>query len=400
MTATAGRKAVAGLGASVTLDDLDFDPYPHFARMRAEEPVCWFPGARRYLVTRYEDIGHVDHHPEIFSADEEGSLMTQIMGPTLLRKDGAEHDRERAAADPALRPRIVKEHWQPIFEQNADTLLAELAPRGEADLFTDFALPFAARNLVALLGLHNVTATELADWSQAMIDGGGANYVGDADVRRRALDAAGAVDAAVTDIASWHRENPNSSVLSQMVVNDPGLPIQQVANDIKVFIGGGVNEPRDALATAAWAVLDRPDLHARVKQDPALWPRVFEETVRWVSPIGMYPRQVVQETELGGVRLLPGDKLGICAGSANRDETVFPDPDRFDIDRRGARHVAFGTGAHYCLGTWAARSSVGQIALPRLFTRLPGLALDPRNPVRVRGWVFRGVVTLPAVWQS
>ena len=88
----------------------------------------------------------------------------------------------------------------------------------------------------------------------------------------------------------------------------------------------------------------------------------------------------------------------MCIGSANRDDRVFDRPDEFDIHRPPTAHVAFGGGPHFCLGTWVARAQVSEVALPMLLDRLPGLRLDPDRPPRLGGWVFRGMLTLPAVW--
>jgi cytochrome P450 len=167
---------------------------------------------------------------------------------------------------------------------------------------------------------------------------------------------------------------------------------------VKVIIGGGLNEPRDAIATAAYALLSNPRQRAAVEADPALWRDVFEETVRWVAPIGMYPRQTTREVELGGVRLPKGAKLGVILASANRDESVFENPASFDIHRTKKPHVAFGGGPHFCLGAWAARIQVGEVALPALFARLKKLRLT-RN-VEFGGWVLRGPLSLPCAWDA
>lgn len=384
--------------ADASLAELYDDPYPFYARLRATDPVHWYAPANRYLVTRYRDVVHLERHPEIFRANEEGSLMTRVMGHTLLRKDGEAHRRERAAAEPALRPRAVKEHWHPVFERNTNDLIDEIAERGEADLFKDFAGPLAARNLACVLGLRNVSDTDLQVWSQAMIDGGGSNYGDDPAVWQRARAAAAAIDEAVDELLPYIRRNPDNSVISCMVHADDPLTEEEIRANVKVFIGGGLNEPRDSILTAVWAVLRDPNLRAEVEADPGLWPRVFEEAIRWIAPIGMYPRQVAEEVELGGVLLQPGDKIGVCLGSANRDETVFERPDEFDIHRTRTAHVAFGGGPHFCLGAWASRAAVGRIALPTLFRRLPDLQLSADKPVRVGGWVFRGLLTLPVTW--
>ncbi|WP_432828605.1 cytochrome P450 [Dactylosporangium sp. CA-092794] len=381
----------------ILLSDLYNDPYPIYRRLRAQAPVAWVPAANRYLVTRYDDIVHLERNPEIFSANEHGSLMTRIMGHTLLRKDGDAHRRERAAAEAPMRPRTVKHHWLPLFQRNADDLIDEFAGDGTADLFQQFAGPLAARNLALVLGLRDALDTDMQRWSQAMMDGGG-NYADDPVVWQRADTAAAEIDDAVYAAVRHARRQPDESVISAMVHAPDPLTIDEIRANVKVFVGGGLNEPRDSICVATWAVLTHPTIRAEVEADPARWRAVFEEAIRWVAPIGMYPREVTRTVELGGVTLEPGSRIGVCLGSANRDETVFERPDEFDINRANKAHIAFGGGPHFCLGTWVARAQVAQVALPTLFRRLPGLRLSDTEEVRLGGWVFRGLLNLPVSW--
>jgi cytochrome P450 len=382
---------------TIRLDELWADPYPAYRELRRSHPVAWMPAANRYLVTRYADIAYLEQHPEIFSAAEQHSLMNRVMGQTMLRKDGAGHLRERKAAEPALRPRVVKQHWTPVFQQLADKLIDGFHERGRADLFTEFAGPMAALSLAAVLGLRDVGAPDLQAWSQAMMDGTG-NYGDDPIVWQRAEAAARSVDEAVDTAIAYLRRNPDASVISAMLHADDPPTAQQIRDNVKMFIGGGLNEPRDATAVGTYALLSHPEQLAQVLHDPGRFRDVFEESVRWVAPIGMYPRQTTRETELGGVTLPASARLGVVLGSANRDETVFDSPDAFDINRPSRAHLAFGGGPHFCLGTWTARAQVGQVSLPTLLRRLRGLRLSDTEPVRWGGWVFRGLLSLPVCW--
>ncbi len=394
---TSADHACETLGQQVRLAELHADPYPIYQRLRANEPVSFVPAANRYLVTRYEDIVHLERNPEIFSADEAKSLMKRVMGHTMLRKDGDAHKRERLAAEPALRPGVVKNHWMPVFRQIVDELIDDVIAEGRTDLFHSFAAPCAARSLAALLGLTNVAWQDLATWSQAMMDGTG-NYGDDPEIWRRSEAAAAGVDAALAEMIPYLRKNPDNSIISAMLHAADPLTPEEIAPNVKVIIGGGLNEPRDAILTGVIGLLENPGQRAQVEADPALWRTVFEETVRWVSPIGMYPRQATRDTELGGVTVPAGARLGVVLASGNRDESVFDHADRFDINRTKKPHIAFGGGPHFCLGTWAARVQVGEVALPALFSRLKNLRLD--GAPQWAGWVFRGPVHLPVAWDN
>ncbi|MCS2166127.1 cytochrome P450 [Scandinavium manionii] len=384
------------LGENVKLNELLSDPYPIYARLREAEPISWVPAAQRYLVTRYDDIVTLERDKENFKADEDGSLMKRVMGHTMIRKDGAQHMRERMACEPSLKPLVIKNYWLPQFHQIVAETIAEIKEKESADLFSEFASPVASRVLAVLLGLTNVAAENLAIWSQAMMDGTG-NYANDPQVWQRAQAASHAVDEAVDAIIPWLRAHPDPSLISSMLHADNPLSRDEIVANVKVIIGGGLNEPRDAMLTAVVGLLENPAQLADVKANPELWRSVFEETIRWVAPIGMYPRQTIREVELGGMLLPAGAKLGVVLASGNRDERIFTAADRFDIHREKKPHVAFGGGAHYCLGAWAARALVGQIALPALFGQLPQLAFS-RAP-QWFGWVFRGPVSVAVTWK-
>ncbi len=387
------------VGEGVRLVDLFTDPYPTYAKLREKEPICFVPAANRYLITRHADIVQLERDPETFSANEAQSLMKRVMGHTMLRKDGAAHKRERLACEAALRPNVLRDHWMSVFQTVADDLVNHMIEQGEtSDLFNSFAAPCASRALAALLGLTNVPWESLVVWSQAMMDGTG-NYGNDAEIWRRSDEAAAGVDEALDEMIPYLQRNPDNSIISAMLHAADPLNREEIAANVKVIIGGGLNEPRDAIGTAVAALLDNPDQRAQVEADPGLWRNVFEEAVRWVSPIGMYPRQTTKRVELGGTVLEEGSRIGVVLASGNRDESVFTDAEKFDINREKKPHVAFGGGPHFCLGTWAARVQVGEVALPTLFSRLKGLK-QGEGPVTWAGWVFRGPTSVPVAWTN
>ncbi|WP_439031029.1 cytochrome P450 [Gordonia terrae] len=385
--------------ADVQVSELAADPYSAYARLRAEEPVAWVPSVNRYLVTRFEDVMFVERHPELFSSVEEPSLMTRAIGATLLRQDGDAHRRIRKAAEGPVRPKTIKTRWMPAFQANTDALIDSFIARGSADLVADFAAPLAAENLATILGLRNATAADIQRWSQAFIDGCG-NYADDPEVWARCATACEELDAAVTEMLPTARATDDPTVLSSMAHAEGGLTDDEIRTNIKIFVGGGVNEPRDATAVAIYGLLSNSDQRADVVDGRVSWRKVFDESVRWVSPIGMYPRQVTEPVELGGTVLRRGDRIGVVIASANRDDSVFSDPDVFDIHRDSGSHLAFGGGPHFCLGTWVARLSIADIALPTLFARIPRLTLNRPDTVAMAGWVFRGPVQLPATWKD
>ncbi|MDN6380031.1 MAG: cytochrome P450, partial [Brevibacterium aurantiacum] len=385
----------------VTIPELYDDPFPIYERLRAEGGVHWVPAVNRYLITSYDAVSATEHDQEIFSADEEGSLQIRAMGHSMLRRDDPEHYEQRRAWQPVLKPGYVKRVWTSMYREVAEDLLGKLIDKGPgADLIWDFAAPYAAETLRRMLGLYNAEQSDLQRWSQTMIDATG-NYADDPDVWAKGKRSFDEVDAALDEMLEYHLTHRDDSLISGLL-SMPGeaMPIEQIRANIKMTIGGGLNEPRDALGVAALAMFDHPEQRTAAIANPGLWPTVFEETIRWIAPIGMYSRQTTQDTVLAGTHLPAGAKLGICVLSANRDETIWDRADQFDIHREAKPHLAFSKGVHVCLGNWAARAEIAEVALPLLFNSLDGLAIDETRETRVGGWVFRGMLNLPVTWSK
>jgi cytochrome P450 len=382
----------------VTIDDLYRDPFPIYRRMRAEAPIHWVPAVNRYMVTSYAACHIIENDQEIFSANETDSLMKRAMGHSMLRKDDPEHEVDRKSYGSVLRPKAIKETWNAIFQANSDKYLARLKAAGPgADLIWEYAAPYAAENLRLIMGFHNATQEDMQRWSQTMINGTG-NYADDPEVWAASEKSFNEVDDAIDEILPFLLKNPDGSLLSGLA--SMPIPMEAIRANMKMTIGGGLNEPRDVLGVAVWALLSNRDQLAQVLAEPSLHPTVFEESVRWVAPIGMYPRQVTRDTVLEGVAVPKGARLGVVVGAANRDPKVFEDPEAFNINRPKKPHLAFGGGNHYCAGAWVAKASVAGIALPQLFAALPNLRLDPEHPAVDAGWVFRGMTELPVLWDQ
>nr|WP_249157176.1 cytochrome P450 [Bradyrhizobium sp. KB893862 SZCCT0404] len=375
------------------------DPYPAFRRIRDTAPAVLVKTANLIVVTRFEDIAKIERDPATYSADNPASLVNRVMGPTFMRKDGAEHAVGRKAIEPSFRASTIKEHWAPLFSDICRNLIDSFSETGEVDLFPALAAPMASLCLMQMLGFKDVSWETLALWSQSLIDGA-ANYSRDAEIDRKAMVAGKGVDDAIDAVLDYHLAHPNPTIMSSMAHADQPMAIEEIRANIKVIIGGGLNEPRDAILTLALGLLGNPAQRTAVLARPELWPTALEEAVRWISPIGMYPRRVARSIDLSGVALAEGTQIGLCVGAANRDERRFADPDRFDILRPKQSHLAFGAGPHFCAGAWVSRHLVGKVAVPMLFERLRNLRLQEDNAPVIRGWVFRGPVSMPVRWDA
>jgi len=386
----------------IDMDALWHDPYPQLARLRAEAPVAFVPQLDGIVFTRRDDIDIWEKRIDIFSSEQPGGLMTRLMGQNMMRHDGDAHQSQRRAMQPAVSPRAVQRHWRNAFREAAVRVLDELAPKGRADLCTDYAMTLSGEALRLITGLDNVTAHEMDAHSQAMIDGI-SNYAGDADIEARCLGAVAALDAAIgarLDDFAASPPDPHSidgvSVIA--VLQHAGATHDQILANVKLVISGGQNEPRDAIAGAAWALLAHPEQLASLMDGTVGWDRAFDEYVRWMAPIGMSPRRIAGSAEIGDVKITPGGRAFFMFGAANRDPAHFTDPDSFDITRDTRKHIAFGAGPHFCAGAFAARALVADVALPMMFARLGGLRFDSDRPAVFGGWAFRGPLSMHVCW--
>ena len=364
------------------------DPYPVLARMRATAPVAYVPQLGAVLITRRNTIAACERRVDVFSSVQPGGLMTRLMGQNMMRKDGDAHTSERKAAFPAFSPRTVRDVWVARFVAETRLCLDALENRAAVDLVRDFAMPVSGHALRHVTGLTNLAAADMDQVSQAMIDGI-SNYANDPEPEARCRAATARIDEA---IAARLTAGPEPhSLLSALV--QAGQPMESVQANIRLAISGGQNESRDVIAGATWAVMERPEVRRALKEDRLDWGAVFDEFCRWISPIGMSPREVVADVEADGVTIPAGSRAFLMFGSGNRDDTAFDDPDVFDPRRAVTGSLAFGAGPHFCAGAAAARSLVADVALPMLFERFPDLALD--GPVEFAGWAFRGPLAVP-----
>lgn len=383
----------------VSVEELNIDPYPTFARLRAEGPVMWAPALNRHMAASYDSSVQIEERPDLFTAYEpsrNSTMFRTMRGRPMNRKDDPDHMDDRNAIVPPLKPHAIKTLWTQVFEETSDRFLDAVIEAGPGVNFvTEFAGPFAADNLRQVIGFPNVTHVDMKRWSKALVDGIG-NVTEDPEVWERAETANDEIETAADEVWSELSNEPNGTLLSGLIAS--GLSRERILTNIKLTISGGMNEPQNVVAAGIWALLRDPRQRALVEDGPYDYRAVFDETLRWQTPLGMFPRTVTQDTEFFGAHLRAGDKISALTGAANHDPTVFSRPEEFDLEREKKPHFAFGRGTHMCAGMWIAKASVGAVALPKIFRRLHGLALAPEREPYLRGWVFRGLKDLPLTW--
>ena len=287
---------LAPVNDSVGIDALTLDPYPIYRQMRAETPVVRVTSVGRTFLTKAAFTKMVKDDPETFSSDDPNTPMKPaFQAHTLMRKDGAEHRRERMAMQMAYTPKVIKQNWAGIYRDLTDRYLDSL-PRGETvDLFSALCGPVAADILTQILGLGDVDAATMQRWSQQLIDGAG-NFGWRPEPFAVSDKANAEMNAHFDSLIDYHKANPNASAFAIMLNAADPIPTSQIYANLKIAIGGGINEPRDALATLIYGLLTNPDQLEEVKRQEA-WGQTFEEGVRWVAPIQASSRLVREDCQ-------------------------------------------------------------------------------------------------------
>lgn len=384
---------------AITVDQLDADPYPIYARLRQHEPVAWVPAVHLWLVTRAADVEYVTTHPEVFSARVDGSPLDRSFGgPTILTVDGEAHLDLRRSLDAKYRPREVATYIEDLVRPIAQSALAALMARPErrADLMSAYFEPISVLSLGAVLGLGHLSAETLQDWFHGLAMGA-INFENDPAKQRINDETAERIDAELRPLMELLQQRPDTSTIASMLTVGRLRTIEEVMPSLKVIILGGMQEPGHGAGSCLVGLLTNPDQLALVRREPERWEDAVHEGLRWVAPIGTQTRQAIADVEIGGVAVPAGSAIGAVVASACRDETEFADPDAFDITRIRRPNAAFGYGPHFCAGHAFAREQE-RIALETLVTALPDLALDPDHEVRMRGWEFRAPTALHVTW--
>jgi cytochrome P450 len=387
------------VGESVTLDLLEEDPYPVYARLRDEEPVSWVPAVQLWLVTRYEDVRLVDVTPDVFTAQTVPSTLNRTMGVNMLGSEGPSQQRIRRITEAPFRPRDVEERARGLIPGMAHELIDGFVDRREIDLFTAFCDPMSVRALRFLLGLDEIPWEDLLAWNQGIM-AGLANFESDPAKQEPADRASAELGAAIEGVLDRLEAEPDGSVLSRMLHHDADgdrMSRDELVANTKLMLSGGLQEPRDLIALVVWALASHLEQLEEVRTDRSLLRPAVEETLRWAGPVGTSTRQTTMPTSLAGVDLPEGALIGAVLSSADRDPRRFSDPDRFDIHRREGAHLAFAIGSHFCLGAWFGRH-LARVSTDILLDRLPHLRLDPEHPVVLRGWEFRAPLSTHVRW--
>jgi cytochrome P450 len=388
------RAAAFPIGAAVTLAQLEADPHPALARLREHEPVSWLPALDGWLVTRRDLAMGVMRDPETYTVEDPRFSTGQVVGPSMLTLEGAAHKRHREPFARPFRLDAVRERFTAPVAHETDRLVAAIAPRGEAELRRELAGPLATAAVTHALGLEEAGTAEVLGWYDAIVASVTEITAGrpPTEAGRRGFDE---LRAAIEPALA---RGPESSLVAAAAGDAGGLERGEVVSNAAVLLFGGIETTEGMIANAIAHLLSHTDQLAAVRAEPELLANAIEESLRLEPAAAVIDRYATRDTELAGASILERELVIVSIAGANRDPSVFPDPDRFDVRRDNAKlHAAFAHGPHVCIGMHLARLEA-QTAVARVLERLPGLRLERDQPPVPRGLVFRKPDALRVCW--
>jgi len=380
------------------------DPFPLYARGRRELPVLPHRGLplRLFSVFRYADCQAILRDDRTWSNDFQtlaGLDEAELPPPSMLGMDGAEHHRLRSLVNKAFTPRIVK-RLEERMAQIADDLVATAVAAGEVDLVQALTYPLPVTIIAEIIGVPVRDREQFKQWSDQAVALLGAGFFGaiDPERLRRQRALLDEMHAYFVPLAEERRRDPREDLITGLVqVEHEGsrLSHEEMLAMLTLILVAGNETTTTLIGNAVLELLAHPDSLRQLREDPALLPRAIEEVLRFASPVQFDPRRATRDLELGGQPIQENDMVLCWLGSANRDEEVFEEPDRFDIRRAPNPHLAFGFGVHYCMGSNLARLEA-EVALRALLQRAPHWERAGSDPLPLHpSPVFRAVTKLP-----
>jgi cytochrome P450 family 142 subfamily A polypeptide 1 len=371
------------------------DPEPVYAHLRAHHPVYWDAANELFGVSRHRDIVAIEKDPATWS--NAGGYRPNIPAdPSMIGVDDPLHATRRRLVARRFTPRAVTEH-EAMVRATVSGLVDDVADRGKAEVVSELASPLPAMMIGRLLGFPDEWWPKLVHWSTSTILlGGGPRYATDEGI----LSAAAFGEAAL-DLARERRGCPADDLMSVWTgaeVDGGQLSDDDLASDALLLLDGGAETTRTVIANGVDTFIRHPEQRQVLQAEPERMAVAVEELIRWTTPVLNMCRVATRDTEIAGTPVAPGQQVVLMYGSANRDESVFDDPQRFDVTREPNPHIAFGFGSHFCLGAALARLEL-RIMFEELIGRLDDWAwADELGARRTPNAFVRGIEALPVTF--
>jgi len=385
------------------------DPYPHYEQLRKDHPVIWLDSLQAYVVSRYCDVQEVLTNKEKYTSENFWDALVGEFNPVpdatwLISVDGPDHLRLRRLANKAFAPARFADMKLSI-EKIVNGLLDDCVAKGESfDFAQDFAWLYPANVVAEILGVDPSMRSDFKTWVDEFLNAANRERMTPEEYQK-CKNVTETMKLYFEKVIEERRIKPGNDLISAFIqAEDDGKMMNQrevLANAI-LLLTGGVETTSNLTGSIMTVLAERPDVYQQVKEEPSLIANLIEETLRYSSPVQILFRDALVDSEVSGVTIPKGARILILTGSANRDESVFTEPEKFDLHRPKAeldKIMSFGAGVHFCLGAQLARFE-STIALKAVLQRFSYLELQNMGCYSwIESYFARGPLSLPVKYQ-
>ena len=377
-----------------------------FAELRRTEPVYWqdMPAEPGYwAVLKHADVAHVARHPRLFSAEEQGVILENIPPEQLERSrnmllmmDPPRHTAYRKPLADSFKARVIG-RMEDRVRAICRSILEEAAERGDVEFCHEVAGLLPSQVVGELVGIPEEDWPRIRRWAEQSTSSQDPDLAAPDSYSAGGSD--GIVDMAMyaIEFAARRRAEPPREDLASLILagnfGDGPMSDLEFGSFFVQLVTAGNDTTRTMLSSGLLALLRHPDQMEELRRDGSLLPGAVEEILRWANPLHYFRRTATADAEIRGIPIRAGDKVAMCYTSANRDEDVFSDPQRFDIHRQPNPHLSFGIASHFCLGVHLARLE-GRVFFEEVLATFPTIELTGA-PRRIRSNLNNGLKTLP-----
>ena len=382
------------------------DPYPFFVQKRQEAGV--FSGTvmdysktpesllpkREYSAMSFDAVNKVFRDGRVFSSKSYDKTIGPFMGPTILAMDGKKHRDHRNLVSAAFKSKALA-RWEPtIVRPVCNALIDEFIDAGEADLIRNFTFEFPTRIIARLLGLP---AEDLPMFRKRAVQliSYNVNY-------ERAFEASAALKDYFLEQIEQRKSKPTEDIIGDLVtakIDGEKLSDEAIYSFLRLLLPAGLETTYRSSGNLLYLLLTHPDQFAALQAERELIPQAIEEGLRFETPLTTVQRFTTEDTEMEGVEIPARSVIGVCIGSANRDEQRWERSEEFDIFRKHMPHISFAAGEHTCLGLHLARLET-RVALECLLNRLTNVSLVTDEDPHIHGQPFRSPTALPVTFDA
>lgn len=385
------------IGASINLSDLENDVHVVLHKLRSTESVSWLPVINGWFVTRRDDAVRIVRDPVTYTVDHPGFSTAQVVGSSMLSLDGQTHQQHRQPFERPFRKREVMLRFEGVIAECANQLIDQFVANGHAELRRSYAGPIAVQTMIVALGLEETPVHEVLGWYDTIVEAVTRVTAGE-PVSQEGREAFGRLrDSLLPSL----KRDPKSSLLAAAGGLAGTLSEQQVVSNAAVLLFGGIETTEGMIANAFYHLLTNPKWLERARLQPEILPAIIEESLRMEPAAAVVDRYTTRDVSLRGVHIPANELVQVSLAGANRDPSVFTEPDTFNPLRDNLHsHVTFAQGPHVCLGIHLARLEAHH-ALAVALNRLPNLRPQSdafANEARPRGLVFRKSPALHLRW--